>query len=67
MRVDFFQSYNELKKGEIYLDMIFPSKFLKDYQKLYKLYNDLDDDALFAVYPLHGFPWVEAIVGGQCL
>lgn len=61
----FFQSYNELKKGEIYPDMIVPSRFLKDYRELQKLYNDLDDDALFVAYPIHGFPWVEAIAGAS--
>lgn len=52
----FFQSYNKLKKGEIYPDTIVLSRFLKDYRELYKLYSDLDDDVLFVAYPLQGFP-----------
>jgi hypothetical protein len=53
-----------LERGRIATinDLIVDS-FLADYEHLYQIHEQVDQDTFFVAEPLNGFPWLEAICG----
>lgn len=51
------------KESAIIPETINPQDFLEDFDRLFLEHEQVGDDTFWPASPLHGFPWMEAIVG----